>query len=467
MPRHTISHHTCFRQRSRIRSIPAVLCVCFLLLTVFSACTKKRAPPPEAGPDKFESISEALTVDLFFDATLSMKGFVSTQTNSAYQQTVPLLERVVIEGWNGGQAAFYKFGDDIAALPGREYLEASKPKFYEDSKYNKKTLIERVIDRAKPKHLTVIVTDLFQDNADVNQLSEKLKQKFITNGLAIGVYAVRSQFDGTIYDVGADNYSFSYKSGDKPDSYRPFYLLAFGSHADIEHYFKVLGNSGLNALPEKHVLIFSRHLTSHPTSFAKAKLKTADKISLISSSNLLSREDAGDRIKAFKTSKSKAAVKFSIELSYDAPLENVLTHGHELTPEVTAWKSEDTGAKELALVENAQAQKAFRVTARLLPEQAPFNQLELQSDINLSELPVTGIYRFRVLLRPGHYTLPDWIAKWNMRDQEIKVWHQKPTDFNGAKTYNLENFLGTLQGAVLSTTPPQVGDLYFYIRVDK
>jgi hypothetical protein len=156
-----------------------------------------------------------------------------------------------------------------------------------------------------------------------------------------------------------------------------------------------------------------------------------------------------------------------MELSYDAPLVNVLAHSNELMPEISAWKGEDTGAKELALIDNPQAQKALRIMAKLLPEQAPYNKLDLQAELNVSDLPAAGIYRYRILLRPTNYRLPDWVAKWNMRDEEIEVWHWHPQDFNGAKTYNLENFLDTLKGAVLSTTPPKVCDIYFYISVDK
>lgn len=411
-------------------------------------------------------VSEALKVDLFFDATLSMRGFVSTEASSTYQQTVPLLERGVIEGWQGGKATFYKFGDDIAELPGRAYLDAVRPTFYGDSKYNRKTLIERVVDRAQPDHLTVIVTDLFQDNADVNQLSERLKQKFIVNGLAIGVYAVRSQFAGVVYDVGADNYSFPYKA-EKAESGRPFYLLAFGRHSDIDHYFNVLGSRGLNFLPETHALILSRHLTSAPASFISgARLKAADKISEISGSNLLSGSYRGERVKAFKISKGKAAAKFSTELAYAAPLKNVLSYGDALIPEVTAWKGEDRGGKELVLAESPEALKAIRVAAKLLPEQAPFDKLELAADFDVRELPV-GVYGYRILLRPRTYERPAWVAGWNMRDDDIKGWRTRPQDFDGTKTYNLENFLGTLQGAVLTTAPPKVCDVYLYVRVDK
>ncbi|MBC8031148.1 MAG: hypothetical protein H7Z16_13620 [Pyrinomonadaceae bacterium] len=439
---------------------------CLLLTSGFSGCAKRKGLPPPEIKEDFEPVSQTLKVDVFFDATLSMRGFVSTQSSSFYQQTVPLLERSVIEGWKGGEVSFYKFGDDIAPLPGRAYLEAVKPAFYGDSKYNRKTLIERVIDKAQPDHLTVIVTDLFQSNADVNQLSEKLKQKFIANNLAIGSYAIRSQFEGSVYDVGPSAYSFGYKS-DKPERNRPFYLLAFGTHADIAHYFDVLAATGVNTFPDKHELILSRHLSSRLASFSGAKLKTADRVSEISSSNLVSGDYRGNHVKAFKISKGRTKAKLIIDLRYDAALPNVMGYGSDLTSEVTAWKGEDKGGKVLVPVENAEAQKAFHVVANLLPQQTPFDKLQLRVDIEVSDLPGAGIYQYRIVLRPKPNTLADWIPLWNMRDDEIQTWHRNPHDFNGAKTYNLENFLGTLQGAVLSTTPPKVGDLHLYIQVDK
>lgn len=435
-------------------------------LGVTSCLGAKRMPLPAEPEHLFPKASEGLKVDLFFDATLSMQGFVQTQTNSHYQQTIPLLERGVIEGWKGGEVSFYKFGDEIAPLPGREYLDAAKPKFYSDVKYNKRTFIERVIDRAELEHLTIIVTDLFQDNADVNQLSEKLKQKFIANSLAVGVLAIRSQYEGTVYDVGADNYAFGYKTKERPETGRPFYLLAFGSHANIAHYFATLESAGLKAFFEKHALIFSRFLTAQPGSFTSAKLKTADKISEISTSNFFSQNYTGTQVKAFKVIKGKTQAQFSTEWVYQ-PLPNVLEHSSELISDVTCWRGQNTGARELVLSEDQQAKKALSVSAKLLPDNSPFSKLQIRADLQVSQIPSAGIYRYKIVLRPGRYSLPSWVSEWNMGDGEIKAWHLRKSDFNGAKTYNLENFLATLQGAVLSTTTPEAGEISCYIRIEK
>ena len=423
-------------------------------------------PPPAEATSSFTAPTDALKVDLYFDATLSMQGFTLTESPSTYQQVIPVLERAVIEGWGGGEASFFKFGNETAPLPGRTFLDAAKPQFYSDSKYNKRTFIERVIDQAQPDHLTVIVTDLFQDNADVNQLSAKLKNKFIAPGLAVGVLGIRSQFQGKVYDVGADNYSFSYKSSDKPQTGRPFYLLAFGSHANIAHYFSTLERSGINNFPERHALILSQFLTAQPTPFASAKLKTGNGISEISSSNVVAQSKQQARIKAFRIIKGKSEAEFGTDWPYE-PLAYVVEHSAELEPELTCWKGEPAGTKELSPVANQAAQKALYVKAKLLSDTGAFNKLQFQAHLNVKEMPSAGVYAYRIVLRPVNPTLPAWVNDWNLRDGEIAAGRVKATEFNGAKTYNLANFLNTLSGAVSSTRQREAGELYLYIQVDK
>ena len=191
--------------------------------------------------------TENLQVDIYLDATLSMKGFTETDSFSYYQQTIPLLESSVINTLRG-EKVFYKFGNKSEVLKDRDFLQSQKPAFYADANFNTKTLIENVLENANPQNLTIVVTDLFQDNADVNQLSEKIKSKFITANLAVGILGIKSQFNGTVYDVGSNNYSFPYKTGDEA-TYRPFYILAFGSHSNIARYFDALEQDGIKKFP--------------------------------------------------------------------------------------------------------------------------------------------------------------------------------------------------------------------------
>src|SRR3989442_1738726 len=99
MSRKAVNNQTSFGWRSRL-TVTFTLWGGLLLATGLSACVRKRSPAPPKDPlGTLEPISEGLQVDFFFDATLSMKGFVTAHTASSYQSLVPMLERGVIEGW--------------------------------------------------------------------------------------------------------------------------------------------------------------------------------------------------------------------------------------------------------------------------------------------------------------------------------------------------------------------------------
>ena len=80
------------------------------------------------------------------------------------------------------------------------------------------------------------MTDLFQDRRDVNLLVSQLKDKYIKNGLEVGLLGLRSEFNGKVYNLGTTPILYR-STPDNPETFRPFYLLVLGRHADIAHYF--------------------------------------------------------------------------------------------------------------------------------------------------------------------------------------------------------------------------------------
>jgi hypothetical protein len=435
-----------------------------LALLALAGCEPKRIPPPADTIPKYPPMSEKLDVDLLFDVTLSMQGFTRTHDSSYYQQVIPLLEQAVITGTRG-KASYMRFGDEITPLQGRDVLLARTPEFYEDPKDNRRTLIEHAIERANPDHLTILITDLFQNNADVNQLSEQLKEKYLAKGLAVGVMGIRSQYDGTVYDVGQENLAFPYKSAVEPQTGRPFYLLALGSYANIAHYFSTLMERGVSAFPEKHALILSRFITDQPALFRSAPLESAERISETGVDNLLTQSYQGEQIKAFRVNGGKADVRFGTSWVF-RPLPFGQSYATELAPEIAAWKGEEAAGAQLTLVENAQAVRALRLKASLLPERGNPNIVRFVADLNIRALPGAGIYRYRVVLRPVRYSLPEWVGRWNMPAGKLASWREMPKAFDGATTFNLEHFLSTLQGAALRVASPEAAQIYFDIRVD-
>lgn len=445
-----------------ISKLIIILLILFVLLSF--GCQRKvcNLPPPNSNVE-YPPVSNSLNVDVYLDATLSMKGFIVPEATSYYQQTLPLLESSVERGWPGGQVSFYKFGTKINALSNRQHLDAVHPNFYSDSDYNLKTYIENVIDAANTSNLTIIVTDLFQDKVDVNLLTGKLKDKYVSQRLAVGVVGIKSEFKGSVYDVGQNNYSFDYEShNDDPASFRPFYLIALGKHADIEHYFDVLYKSGLQNFPVKESIILSPFLSARLASFENAKITSANKIVEVGGLIPIGAKDT--RIKQFRIRGLPQTASFAADLQYQ-PLNHVIESAPELVSEVRSWKCEESAGKNRShepesLIENSEAQRAFNIKSARVTA----NSVQIEANVVPAALPGDAIYCFEVILRPSGYRMPDWISQWDMDAKQIEEWKKNPKKFQGWTTFNLKYFLDNIWETIVQSHGPKVADLYCYIQ---
>ena len=238
--------------------------------------------PPEPLPD-LPPVSDRLVARIYFDATLSMQGFV-VPGSTHYTRICPYLESVIVSGWRDEKVSFFRFGERVEPIDRSTYLQAGYESFYEEEDIFGKTYIEKVIQNeaqlvsndigtsSTPEdtteieandtsqeadetdntegQLAVIVTDLFQDDSDITQLIGHLKEKYIREGHDVGLFGLRSQFDGTVYDIGSgEESSLRYRGP------RPFYLLVLGKHADIAHYFdRLMANEFTDA---KTIIFFA------------------------------------------------------------------------------------------------------------------------------------------------------------------------------------------------------------------
>lgn len=315
--------------------------LCFLIL--LASCEK---PPGIPEPDFEESytlgkISETLTVRIYFDATVSMKGFV-VPGQTHYTRMLRPLEGVVVTGWKKSEKPeFFRFGTQVEPINRTDYLKVAHPEFYNDDTINKKTLIQEVIDyetqevnkreaanndndevnnnhevannshdeannnHNKTNRLAIIVTDLFQDEGDINRLVAQLKEKYLEKELAVGVLGLRIQFDGIVYDAGINVAPIRHKSDmTNPETFRPFYLLVLGKHPDIAYYFKRFTSS--ESFPQVQTVLFSQYLVN--------TLVAPEGASIVSTGNLVRPPDA--RLKQFRFRKTREPAAFSATLQY-------------------------------------------------------------------------------------------------------------------------------------------------------
>ena len=429
----------------KARSLQFSIYLCFLIFLVgCESCDGTSSAPDPPDIDIIPPPSDKLTVRIYFDATVSMQGFVVANPWTHYTRILSYLESVVLSGWTDGKADFYRFGTQVEPIDRATYLQVAAPGFYDDREINQETLIQEVIDYETKKgadfdeanSLVVIVTDLFQAKNDVNLLVAHLKEKYLREDLAVGLLGVRSQFDGIIYDIGLGSDPVPYRSDmENPESFRPFHLLVLGRYADIAHYFDRLTASGF---PEAKTVIFSRHLVNSLVSSESASIGSIENLVLVES--LVRPPEA--RLKQFRIRTNSDTAKFSATLEY-TPLPHAMSFDLNPLESVVIAKHVPAGQTE----ESPAAQKCLKVSPMLLDE--------LTVDVSIARDLPKGIYLYEVILSPkiDGYRLPVWCADWDMGQV-----------FDGSKTRNLGNFVETLSQATAKVHQPKIAKLDFYIQ---
>jgi hypothetical protein len=453
---------------NRFYSLKALFFVfCLCLLTTANKCTPKPhcdALPQTAAEDAVPAPKNNLETDIYLDATLSMQGFTTTDGFSYYQKTIPILERAAKAEGTEKSVNFFKFGTIFIPLEGRTYADAANKNFYLDEKTNLYTYINNILNNANPEHLTVIVTDLYQDKADINQITDQITNKYIGNKLAVGVMGVKSQFNGSIFDVGINNRSFKYVNKSEVETYRPFYILALGSFASINQYFDSLEKFGLSEFPIKQRLIFSRYLLEKPPSFNDAYLseKSSTLNEVTDQGSLVNYSQENTQIKEFKIKAKAETASFITEIPIK-PLKSDISFGKSLTTDVKTYTCSNSENKSVPPAFNGDANldKALKVEANL----ASASELQLKVGVQPDKLQADAVNCFQITVYPANYTLPDWTAQWNMSDEQVELWWKaKKEDFDGSKTYNLTPFLVTLWEVVKKEQKPKLGDFYCYFK---
>ena len=437
---------------------PFFVIISVFLLVLLGSCSKSRwvpAPLPDSG-EALERLSTGLTVDVFLDATLSMQGFVNPGAWTRYAQVLQVLWSSVQTSWPKGEIRFFKFGTQITPLSSNAPLEASTPEFYTDPGYFEETLIENVIDSADVTNLAVIVTDLFQNDSDINLLTAKLKDKYIINGRAIGVLGIKSEFDGTVYDVGINNYSFRYPAGShQTPAMRPFYLLMLGKHADIKEYSASLRSNRPDFISDDNLVIFSKHLVSPMPPFASGTIDSTHNFDEIAS--ILTSGLKDNRVRQFRVRGSEEVATCDATLQYCQLPCTMPFDAQRLSVEILAEQYQDDGFVPLD-----RSEPSLRIKrATILP-----STLSLRAKLAVRSLPGKGIYRYEVILRPQAeaYQMPSWFSEWDMNVSKIEEWHRSRTGFEGETTLNLKLFLSNLWRTTVQVHKPKIARLYYYIK---
>ena len=388
--------------------------------------------PPETVPEKF-------LIDVYWDATYSMQGYTTLAAGNVYRTLPDLLGDI---GSSMGEVKFYRFGENIQPLEGREYRKFSSPEPYNELI----TAVHNVIETADSSHLSIIITDLFESDSDWSNVTQKLRDKYFSKHLAVAVIGIKSSFYGDIFDVGLNAAKFNYNSYDDPARFRPFYLILMGSEFSINEFMEKFKER--QTLPnETNYLLLSENLTDSTDDFSQLQVQELENFFTDDRLNISDK-----RVKEFGVDSFNDAATFTVRFDYKQPLGACPLDMAALSSQVRVlflseqeWKVKDENDIKIELLPVAGASNIYTAKVTATPEKT-----FVRGAVNFVQASLSPTAK--------GYKLPDWVKAWNMANVDVA-----PENFDGSKTVNLIHVLGSLKDSVFAAAHPALLNINFIV----
>ena len=410
----------------------ALICVAILIC----GCGNQiQSVPPLPGTLPNVLTSEKIDTDIYFDATVSMKGFTTLSAGNVYLTLPDLLGDLC---GSMGETKFFSFGEHIHPLDRTNYRRLTSPDVYTELI----TAVANVVERTDTNHLSIVVTDLFESESDWSNVAQKLREKFFANHLAVAVVGIKNSFSGEIFDVGLNAAKFNYNSYDDPNRYRPFYLLIMGRDDVVKNFLRKFNERQI--LPnDTGYLLLSENLTETPSDFSNFELGEVENFY---SDNTLGLDS---RVKEFGLDNFNEAASFMFSWQYVPPLgacpldlSEVDTAVEIFSVDGEDWTPLEKNDVRVSLLKDERQAEIFLVKVSLTPEKT------------LAEGKLNFV-RIKILPKEQNYRLPPWTELWSVNvDGAAKI-------FDGSKTLNLTRILGSLKDSIFATSRPALMQINF------
>jgi len=418
-----------------MRKIFLIICAAILIC----GCGNKiqQVPPLPGTLPKILTAPEKIDTDIYFDATVSMKGFTTLAAGNVYLTLPDLLGDMC---GAMGTVKFHGFGEKIYPLDGRNYRRFTAPEVYVEPI----TSVANVVDAADANHLSIIVTDLFESDSDWSNVTQKLRDKFFAQNLAVAVIGIRNSFYGEIFDVGLNAAKFSYNSWDDPNRYRPFYLLVMGRDDVVKNFLRQFNQR--QTLPnDTGYLLLSTNLTEGAADFSNFTIE--EQTNFFSDDTLA----LDSRVKEFGVDNFNEPASFIFSWKYEPPLgacpldlSSVDTAVEIFSADGEQWTPRQSNDVRVSLMKIDKRPENFFVKVSLTPEKS------------LAEGKLNFV-RAKILPQALGFKLPLWVELWSVNvDGAAKI-------FDGSKTLNLSRLLGSLKDSVFAASRPSLMSIDFVV----
>ncbi|MHA2289434.1 MAG: hypothetical protein ACXABG_11675 [Promethearchaeota archaeon] len=375
---------------------------------------------------------DSVHINIYIDATLSMAGFV-TDPNSNYTKFLEKLESSAEIAWINSTVNFYKFGKKTREITLEEFKRYNQLNFYTEAGIFEETVIDYVIVNSNPSNINIVITDLFQNENDINSIILKIKENNFKNKIQLGILGIQSDFNGTVYDANVPPYNLN--------STRPFYALILGNPSNIKHLFNSLKSE--KYIGKENFLLISRKVTKKIKDVHIEKTHNSKYLNKISDIGfpdpfnfaILKGNIGGD-------------LNVKIIIDIDKQAQNFIPNKLK----IVAFRKKIDDLKRLVTSDSIQ-------TTDLSLQNISLNGDTITAQIKLKLDEPKGTYSYMVCFQTvsqDAFEIPNWIQNWSSENPEPE------NDAN--KTLNLEEFVGRLINANSTIYQPKVAKFYITVR---
>ena len=463
------------RDRSRRYSL---MLIAVLVAVCAGACSGPVIQVPYPDETEFEPLvkSEQPEIVFFADGTESMLGFTNRDESGLstwYQRVLPdIVERAHASAWPGLVPTWFKFGTTVVEIEENDWRAIGDAAFYTDERVLQETYIDQAIDKSNPGDLSVVVTDLYQAHSNVLPLVRQVQDKHFGSGGfgTVGIIAIRSEFDGDVFDVGnISGFPFSSYTDCPEDAEgmrscrRPFYLIVFGPHADVSTFYRVVSRE-LDDADHRFVHLTPR-LGNPLVSLRNSDDGQASASNFLRVDDIVVKNGFADERAFREYFRRSASGDGTLVTTLHVERDTWMINGSKPNLDVTV---EHWNGMEFDPVNNT---GFMAESSDVAPGTATEEQVTVTLTVPEGHPRVSGVYRVTVDVYPPVEALKDtlWIGDWNIDPSTVPA---RPTDdaFRkediGPKTLNLKTFVDLLWDALVRERGrPQIGKLCYYIQV--
>lgn len=384
-------------------------------------------------------------INVYLDASASMRGFAATGAAGRYVQFLRELRQALVASWGEQQVRYFRFGGAIA--PMNALAPALEPQFYDETS----SRIDLAVRQANPDALTILITDLCQDQADIASVLGALRgSRVLPDRLSLGVWGLRSRFQGRVYCLQPVVPPFDYRSSESARSFRPFYMLALGRPAHVSSLASQLAGM-------ENVLILGPEPLLRPLRWEPRTVEFEPEGAFVLDPRIAQPSGCGLPFGAFRLWYADRPLTLRAELEVQrAP------HG----PRILFSRAQPFRLAVLRYHMCGTSAPSGSPAVTALFSDSPDGSASLTLKVDPRSFWGRGTYAIEVRPTAAReaFVLPEWCREWSIGLNEMVACAAAPAAENCNRTPLLFEFLSSVWGMMYDQYRPELGSIYLYFQ---